>query len=210
MTARRRPISPGRVRTAATAGVARGSRAGAVGVLGLALVMLVTACGGSSSDSSSKASTSLATSTAAPSTIKLAQATPPPPGPAPHPTRFALEAGLAFGIFHQDVTKPFKAGALESPRHHKRARAAAAAATLAALQEAEVAKRFAQGDSSLRKLFAPMAALEATLSTLAQTLERGHLDRADIVSADLAIANIERSAGSSGVKIAERAPAKAA
>jgi len=207
MTSRRTHVSR---RRAANAAVARGSRAVAVLMLGLALVMLATACGGSSSGAPSKSSTPLATRNEVPSTTTLAQATRPPRGPAPHPTRFALHAGLAFGIFHHDVTKPFKAGALESPRHHKQARSAAAAATLAALREAAVAKRFAQGDSSLRKLFAPMAALEATLSTLAQTLGHGHLDRSDIVSADLAIANIERSAESSGVKIAERSPAKAA
>ena len=83
----------------------------------------------------------------------------------------------------------------------------AGAAGLIAYHEVTQAKQAAQGSAALRELFAPLAALGATLSGLGDKLNRGRLNPAQIESANSAIAGIKQDGSSSGLDITERAPA---
>lgn len=120
-------------------------------------------------------------------------------------SKFETHAGLAFGIFRRYVYKPFRAGAFNGPTQGKLAFEKAAAASLSAFHEVTLAKLAAQRSTVLRELYAPMAELQLTLSSLANRLKRNHPDRADIEATNGTIASILKSASSSGVKIAESA-----
>lgn len=165
----------------------RGLRASSLMALLLATSMLISGCGGS-----------------APTSTK---------GSAAIPGRgqteaFASSAGAAFATFHLHLYQPFKAGGLgdRGPRRPELAKARAAA--LATARAVVTAKQAAVRTPALRRLFAPLAALQATLSALANELARGHTDELDINSANTEIASIERVGSSSGVRLTERLPAK--
>ncbi|MBV9943528.1 MAG: hypothetical protein JO262_15490 [Solirubrobacterales bacterium] len=120
--------------------------------------------------------------------------------------RFTGHAGLAFGIFHRYVNS-LKGETLKTRAERKRAFGEASAAASAAAHQVVLAKENAAQSTALRKLFGPLAALQPTLGSVAAALGRGHLDPAEVSSANGAIANIEQAGAVGGVKIVERVPA---
>jgi hypothetical protein len=202
------------------------SRSTAALVLIVALAALLLAgCGGSSGSSSSSSQStappsgttpSSGTSAAATHTGSRASRSAPAHGAtrdharaaAPEPKgssrTFLAHAGVAFGIFERDVYKPFKAGKLSDPSHHRVMISRARAATLLALSEVVQAKQAAGTTTALRKLFIPLGGLEVTLSTLATQFKHGHLDRFDIRSANSTIAAVNAAGSLSGLRIIER------
>jgi hypothetical protein len=116
-------------------------------------------------------------------------------------TSFQASLGTAFGTFHRYVYKPYKSGGLAGNALAK-ARSAATAVYHAVVQ----AKQEAVGGTALRTLFAPLAALVASLDRLSTRLNRGQSDSADIRTINGEIASIEQAAAAAGVKITEQAP----
>jgi hypothetical protein len=185
--------SPGEPIRSASAWRPRGrrSRAGWLTVLVLGLALLSAGCGSSSSGAGSSSSNRTPTT----ATTPAARA------------KFVGHAGLAFGAFHRYVYHAFKTGSLGSRAQHNAAVVKAEAAVTAAAREVMLAKQAATGSTALRKLFAPLAALEPTLRGLATRLSHGHLTAADIKSANGQIAGVEQIGSAAGVRIFERAPA---
>jgi hypothetical protein len=191
------------------------------------VVIGVAGCGGATTEPSSEASPHLATKTSAIATTagsasvayatKPKRATPPTAGantpvtvaakhvartrptPTPHAelTSFESRTNLALTTFNQRVYRPFKTHRLNG----KAALTEAGAAAMATLREVLQAKQQATGGTAVRELFAPLAALSATLKPLATNLRRGRPDPSDIQAANGAIAGIERQAAASGLKI---------
>jgi hypothetical protein len=167
----------------------------AVITLVFTLSLLGAGCGGSSSSSSASGSAG-ARHTQSVATSPAAMA------------KFVGHAGLAFGIFHRYVYKPFRAGALNDAVQPKLAFTKAGAAAAAASREVVLAKQDAQGSTALRKLYAPLAGLVPTLGNVAGRLDRGHPDPGGIKMTNGAIASIKQTARAAGVRIPERAPAR--
>lgn len=123
-------------------------------------------------------------------------------------TRFVARAGVAFGTFHRYVYAPLKAGNLKGAKRRV-ALAKARAAVVSLSREVSKAKLAAGGSPALRKLFAPLAGLQASAGTLARSLGHGRTDRLDMESVNKAITNIKVLGLSSGVHIVERVPVAA-
>jgi hypothetical protein len=208
-------------------GLSRGSQA-----LGVALVLVSTGlagCGGASSDAGSSEGRSAASPSAttagvapasAPSASAGSAAAPRPNHSAKRATtahralqahhrttatspqvhsRFVHYADAAFRIFHQRVYEPLVAGSLTDRAHRRRA----GSATVAAYRQLLRAKSTALAGTTLRQLYAPLAGLQAILGDLSVRLNAGRASRADVYSANSAIAGIERIASSAGVRISE-------
>jgi hypothetical protein len=121
------------------------------------------------------------------------------PTPTPHAelTNFESRTNFAFTTFNQRVYRPFMTHRLNG----KPALTKAGAAALATLNAVLQAKQKATRGTAVRELFAPLAALSATLKPLATNLRRGRPDPMDIQAANGTIASIERQAAVSGLKI---------
>jgi hypothetical protein len=176
----------------------RRRRACAAALIGVVLTagLVLAGCGTSSSISSR--------ATAA----KASHRTPVTPTSPAERATFLGHAGLAFGAFHRYVYVPFRSGSLHNPAHQRLAAAQAGAAITAATREIMLAKQAAVGSTALRKLYAPLAALEPTLRALATNLHRGRVSGAAIKSANIEIAGVEQIGSAAGVKIFERTPLK--
>jgi hypothetical protein len=180
-------------------GTARVIRTLAAALL-IAALLLASACGSKSTSSTGAGATVGGGSSAvqaAPSAkhIRFAK------------TKFLLHAGLAFGAFHRYIYKPFKAGVFSHPLQHKLAVAKAAAAALFIVHEVGKAREDAQSSAVLRKLFAPLTALAATVATLSAGLKGGHADPAALGSVNGTIESIKHGASSAGAPVTEHTPA---
>lgn len=119
-------------------------------------------------------------------------------------TKFVFHAGLAFGVFHHFIYKPFKAGAFKkgAPGRLK----AAVKAGLAALfvyHELKLACKDAQNSSLLRPLLAPLNLIVTTFNKLAAKLKGGNFAASDFTSAQSAVTSIEQKSGGLGLPIKE-------
>jgi hypothetical protein len=169
------------------------------------LLLLIAGCGGSSSKSSASSITpgsSSARSASAGGTYRRSTKA----GGRQFPS-FTLHAGLAFGIFRRYVYEPLKFQHLQDPAQRRADLVKRGIAAMAAYRELTKAKQAAEVGAPVMQLFAPLAALGATLNGLTDELKRGRSDPSDLELANSTIVNIEKTASSSGVKIAERAPA---
>jgi hypothetical protein len=161
-------------------------------------LLCVSACGSKSSSSAGSeagAGTSSAQTAAPAKHIRFAK------------TKFLLHAGLAFGVFHRYIYKPFKAGTFSHPLQHKLALVKAAAAAVFVVHEVRKASEDAQSSALLRKLFSPLTALAASVTALTAGLRAGHADAATLGSANGSIESIEHGASAAGASVRERAVA---
>jgi hypothetical protein len=126
--------------------------------------------------------------------------TKPTPTPRAELTSFQTRLGTAFGTFHRYVYARFNSGSLVGNAVNR-----AGSATSAVLHDVVEAKEAAGGGTSVRALFASLAALTATTNELAVELEHGQLDTADIKAVNGEIASIEQDAAAAGVPIKEHA-----
>lgn len=117
-------------------------------------------------------------------------------------TKFVLHAGLAFGAFHRYIYRPFRAGRLGgNPLTHKLAYLKAGLAGLFAYHEMRLALVDARSSPLLRRLLAPIAALSATLQSLATRLKDGHADSTAIGGAQSSVNRIGSQAAAAGQSV---------
>jgi hypothetical protein len=162
-------------------------------LLAVVVVFAIAGCGSSSSSGSASGGGSGSGSTAQISHAK---------------TKFVFHAGLAFGAFHRWIYKPAKAGDLAHPFLHKLTIVKAGLAGLFVYHELKLALRDAQADPTLRRLVAPITALQSKLSTLAANLRSGHADAGAITGTNGQVASISQLAARSGQPITEQVPSQ--
>jgi hypothetical protein len=119
-------------------------------------------------------------------------------------TKFVLHAGLAFGVFHHFIYKPFKAGAFKSGAPGRlKAAAKAAVAALFVYHELKLACKDAENSSVLRPLLAPLTLIVTAFNKLAAKLKGGKVAAGDLTSAETTVKEIELKAAAHGVGIKE-------
>jgi hypothetical protein len=162
------------------------------------LALGVFGCGSSKSSSSSSAApqasssgTSTSASSASTSSTHLAK------------TKFVLHAGLAFGTFHRWIYKPLKQGLLAHPLQHKVAIVKAGLAGAFVIHEVKLALTDAQSSPTLRKLVAPLTALQSKLSAATASIKGGHPDASSVDSANSVISMVHSGSAAAGRPIAE-------
>lgn len=166
----------------------------AIAGLVIALSLIAGACGSSKSSSSpSSVATGSATS-ATPSHVRAPK------------TKFVLHAGLAFGAFHRWIYKPLRAGAFAHPLSHKAAVVKGGLAGAFTYHELKLALRAAQADKTLSHLVAPITALQNKINGVTTGLKQGHVDAAQINSANGSIASIHSQSAAAGQPITEQTP----
>lgn len=124
-------------------------------------------------------------------------------------TRFAADAGLAFGAFHRYIWNPYQAGAFKQGANGRtKAFAKAAAAGLFAANRINAARKLIGADPTLCKaLKVPAEKVSAMFSSLAGRFESGRLDQAQIGSARSAVDGLKTDAQSqAGTSIQEKTP----
>jgi hypothetical protein len=155
----------------------------------LAILFSVTACGSSGSASSSGGG-AVATST---SSTHLAK------------TKFILHAGLAFGAFHRYIYKPFRQGAFSGGLfHHKLATIKAALAAAFAYHEVKLALTDARSSAILRKVLAPLLALQTGLHSLASDLHHGKVNPGAITSANSSASQASAASKQAGQPVTDQ------
>jgi hypothetical protein len=81
-------------------------------------------------------------------------------------TKFILHAGLAYFAFHRYIWEPYKAGDFKHPLDHKLTVVKAGAAALFTYHEIKEASVDVKSSKLLSKLFLPLTAVAAKLSSL--------------------------------------------
>jgi hypothetical protein len=160
------------------------------------LALSVFGCGSSKSSSSSSAapqasSSGTSTTSASTSSTHLAK------------TKFVLHAGLAFGSFHRWIYKPLKQGLLAHPLQHKVAIVKAGLAGAFVIHEVKLALTDAQSSPTLRKLVAPLTALQSKLSAATASIKGGHPDASSADSANSVISMVKSGSAAAGQPITE-------
>lgn len=117
-------------------------------------------------------------------------------------TKFVFHAGLAFGVFHRYIYKPFKAGAFRagSPGRLK-AGIKAALAALFVYHELKLACKDANNSSLLRPLLIPLNGAVGTFSSLEAKLKSGQFRDATFKSAAGAIDGLGKKSTGLGLSI---------
>ncbi|MFB4302024.1 hypothetical protein [Actinomadura sp. NTSP31] len=124
-------------------------------------------------------------------------------------TRFAADAGLAFGAFHRYIWKPYQAGGFkEGADGRTKAFAKAAAAGLFAANRLNAARKLIGADPKLCKaLKVPAEKVSAMFSSLAGKFKSGQLNPSDIGSVGSAVDGLKSDAkNQAGADIKEKAP----
>ncbi|WP_067833300.1 hypothetical protein [Actinomadura kijaniata] len=176
----------------------------------VALVALVAAgCGGhdrsavtSGAHGSSPATTSAATTSASPAACPSEQ------NKKFAKTRFAADAGLAFGAFHRWIWKPYQAGTFQSGAEGRTAAMVKAAAAGAfALNRLNAARKLVDDDPTLCKaLKQPLDALWNSVNGLTEKLRSGNLNPAEIGTVGGAIDAFRDRSKQAGTEIKDREP----
>jgi hypothetical protein len=122
-------------------------------------------------------------------------------------TKFVFHTGLALGVFHRYVYKPFKAGDFRHPLLHKLALLKAGAAALFIAHEVRLASEDAKASALLRKFIAPLQSLASSIGGLASGLKSGHPDTAALGSANSEVEALKGGAAAAGVPVREIAGA---
>ena len=117
-------------------------------------------------------------------------------------TKFVFHAGLAFGVFHRYIYKPFKAGAFKSgsPGRLKAGIKAALAAAFI-YHELKLACKDANNSSLLRPLLAPLNLVVTGFSTLEAKLKGGKFNDATFKSGAALIDGLGKKSSGLGFSI---------
>lgn len=119
-------------------------------------------------------------------------------------TKFVFHAGLAFGVFHHFIYKPFKAGAFKSGAPGRlKAAAKAAVAALFVYHELKQACKDAANSSVLKPLLIPLNLIVTAFNKLEAKLKGGSVSTADFTSAESSVKGIEQKASGLGLPIKE-------
>jgi hypothetical protein len=121
-------------------------------------------------------------------------------------TKFVLHAGLAFGAFHRYIYKPLRAGSFSHPFSHKLTLIKAGLAALFIRHELRLALHDAQSSPTLRKLTAPITALDNRWQNLKAQLTGKPGDQQALTQDNSSVGSIEKQASGAGQPIQEQAP----
>jgi len=156
-------------------------------VLVLVCVLLMAGCGGKSGSSSSSAGPGGTTTTQ----THFAK------------TKFVLHAGLAFGLFHHYIYKPFKAGDFSHPLRHKLAILDAVLAAKFIEHEVTLARQDARSSKLLSKVVLPLTGVVGTMVAI-RALVLHHSSPASAVNgAQSSISTVEGDSSAAGQPIRE-------
>lgn len=177
----------------------------------LLLVLAMTACGGSSKD----AKTSGAGDGSATAGAEVTASGSGSPSVCPTKatkkfakTRFAADAGLAFGAFHRYIYKPYRAGTFKSGADGRtKAFVKGGAAALFAANRLNAARKLVSADPTLCKVLkAPVDAVWNQMTAIVDKVKSGNINPAEIDSIESGIGSITSGASSAGTNIKERVP----
>lgn len=118
-------------------------------------------------------------------------------------TKFVLHAGLAFGVFHRWIYKPYKAGTLQHPLLHKLAFVKALAAGGVVLHEVRLALQDARSSKLLSKVVVPLTAMAGSVTAIRAALRNHGVDAGAINSAEDSIRRAGAASRSAGQPITE-------
>ncbi|KAB2361052.1 hypothetical protein [Actinomadura montaniterrae] len=124
-------------------------------------------------------------------------------------TRFAADAGLAFGAFHRYIWKPYQAGSFKQGADGRtKAFAKAAAAGLFAANRINAARKLIGADPKLCKaLKVPAEKVAGMFGSLAAKFKSGQLDPSEIGSVGSAVDGLKSDAkNQAGANIQEKSP----
>jgi hypothetical protein len=118
-------------------------------------------------------------------------------------TKFALHAGLAFGVFHRWIYKPFKRDELQHPLRHKVAFAKALAAGAFVLHEIRLARADAAHSAVLSHVVVPLLAVASSVAVIHAALRHHRADASAINSANSSIGQAHSASSAAGQPIRE-------
>ena len=112
--------------------------------------------------------------------------------------------GLAFGVFHRYIYKPFKAGAFASGSPGRlKAAVKAGVAALFVWHELKLACKDANNSSILRPLLAPLNLVVTQFDALATKLKNGGVNPADLTGAASAVTSLGGQSSKAGLPITD-------
>jgi hypothetical protein len=161
-------------------------------VLPLLLVsaLLVAGCGSKSSSNPSPSSGGAAATSTQPA-VHFAK------------TKFAFHAGLAFGVFHRWIYKPFKKGEFNHPLSHKIAFVKGLIAAAFVYHEVKLAREDARHSKLLSKVVLPLLAVGTAALAIRSALQHHRADAGAINSAESSISSAKAASSAAGQPITE-------
>jgi hypothetical protein len=162
-------------------------------VLPLLLVaaLVVAGCGSKSSNSNSSASQG-GSVTSSTNGVKFAK------------TKFVFHAGLAFGVFHRWIYKPFKAGVFSHPLRHKIAFVKGLIAAAFVYHEVKLAREDARHSKLLSKVVLPLTAIGSAAILIKNALTHNKAPDASAVNgAESSISTAKAESSAAGQPISE-------
>jgi hypothetical protein len=121
-------------------------------------------------------------------------------------TKFVLHAGLAFGAFHRYIYEPFKAGDFKHPFLHKLTLIKAGLSALFIEHELKLAATDVKSSKILSRLFSPLTAVAAKISSLKDSIKDGSISSSDMDGLQSQLTSIAKTASSKGQSIQNAIP----
>jgi hypothetical protein len=118
-------------------------------------------------------------------------------------TKFVIHAGLAFGVFHRWIYKPFKKGDFSHPLRHKVAVIKALAAGAFVVHEVRLARNDARSSKLLSKVILPLTALGGSVALIRSGLKSGHVNSGAVTAANSDISSAKSASSAAGQPISE-------
>jgi hypothetical protein len=119
-------------------------------------------------------------------------------------TKFLLHAGLAFGVFHRWIYKPFKAGDFSHPLRHKIAVLKGLLAAAFVYHEVKLARDDARHSKLLSKVVLPLAGVaSAALLIKSALIHHRPPDSGTVNSAESSISTAKAESSAAGQPITE-------
>jgi hypothetical protein len=119
-------------------------------------------------------------------------------------TKFVFHMGLAFGVFHRYIYKPFKTGAFSAGAPGRlKAAIKAGVAALFVVHELKLACKDANNSSVLRPLLTPVNLIVTQFDKLATKLKSGNFNAADLTGAASAVTALGSKSGKLGLPITD-------
>src|ERR1700730_17398130 len=118
-------------------------------------------------------------------------------------TKFLIHAGLAFGVFHRWIYKPFKKGDFSHPLRHKLAVVKALAAGLFVIHEVKLARNDAKSSKLLSKVVLPLTALGGAVALIRSGLKSGHVNSTAVNGAEGDVTSAKAASSAAGQPITE-------
>jgi hypothetical protein len=119
-------------------------------------------------------------------------------------TKFAIHAGLAFGVFHHFIYRPFQKGDFAHPFRHKFELLKALAAGAFVVHEVRIAREDARSSKILSKVVVPLIAVGGTVALIHSALAHHRSPPAsDVNTANADVSAAESASHAAGQPISE-------